>query len=82
MRRLTNKEEGQSYEEAASVEQLCHLPSCVCVYAVTLRNSALFGERCPTPHLVAEITASPAGPVTKKDYTKAERLERVSGSSI
>ncbi|KAL0906888.1 hypothetical protein M5K25_025418 [Dendrobium thyrsiflorum] len=44
---------------------------------------ALFDE-LPTPHLVVEITAFPAGPLTEKDYVKAEKLERVlrSGSSI
>ncbi|WOL03922.1 hypothetical protein Cni_G12642 [Canna indica] len=44
---------------------------------------ALFDE-LPTPHLVVEITAFPAGPLTEKDYIKAEKLERVlrSGSSI
>ncbi|CAL9063690.1 uncharacterized protein LOC103987607 [Musa acuminata AAA Group] len=44
---------------------------------------ALFDE-LPTPHLVVEITAFPAGPLTDKDYIKAEKLERVlrSGSSI
>ncbi|XP_068664041.1 uncharacterized protein [Aristolochia californica] len=44
---------------------------------------ALFDE-LPTPHLVVEITAFPAGPITDKDYQKAEKLERVlrSGASI
>ncbi|XP_050215463.1 uncharacterized protein LOC126666669 [Mercurialis annua] len=44
---------------------------------------ALFDE-LPTPHLVVEITAFPAGPLTEKDYVKAEKLERVlrSGPSI
>ncbi|XP_073006394.1 uncharacterized protein [Typha latifolia] len=44
---------------------------------------ALFDE-LPTPHLIVEITAFPAGPLTDKDYLKAEKLERVlrSGSSI
>ncbi|PKU77995.1 hypothetical protein MA16_Dca011615 [Dendrobium catenatum] len=44
---------------------------------------ALFDE-LPTPHLVVEITAFPAGPLTEKDYVKAEKLERLlrSGSSI
>ncbi|KAF6149357.1 hypothetical protein GIB67_016895 [Kingdonia uniflora] len=44
---------------------------------------ALFDE-LPTPHLVVEITAFPAGPLTEKDYTKAEKLEKVlrSGPSI
>ena len=44
---------------------------------------ALFDE-LPTPHLVVEITAFPAGPLTEKDYAKAEKLERVlrSGASI
>ncbi|KAJ3673064.1 hypothetical protein LUZ60_006438 [Juncus effusus] len=45
---------------------------------------ALFDE-LPTPHLVLEITAFPAGPLTESDYLKAERLERVllrSGSFI
>lgn len=44
---------------------------------------ALFDE-LPTPHLVIEITAFPAGPLTDNDYVKAEKLERVlrSGSSI
>ncbi|OVA20692.1 hypothetical protein BVC80_881g47 [Macleaya cordata] len=44
---------------------------------------ALFDE-LPTPHLVVEITAFPAGPLTEKDYAKAEKLEKVlrSGASI
>jgi len=44
---------------------------------------ALFDE-LPTPHLVVEITPFPAGPLTEKDYAKAEKLERVlrSGPSI
>ncbi|KAK9170532.1 hypothetical protein Syun_002672 [Stephania yunnanensis] len=44
---------------------------------------ALFDE-LPTPHLVIEITAFPAGPLTEKDYAKAEKLEKVlrSGASI
>ncbi|KAJ6944684.1 hypothetical protein NC652_009897 [Populus alba x Populus x berolinensis] len=44
---------------------------------------ALFDE-LPTPHLLVEITAFPAGPLTEKDYVKAEKLERVlrSGPSI
>ncbi|XP_059665046.1 uncharacterized protein LOC132311235 [Cornus florida] len=37
---------------------------------------ALFDE-LPTPHLVVEITPFPAGPLTDKDYAKAEKLERV-----
>ncbi|KAI3995589.1 hypothetical protein MKX01_023334 [Papaver californicum] len=37
---------------------------------------ALFDE-LPTPHLVVEITAFPAGPLTEKDYIKAEKLEKV-----
>lgn len=44
---------------------------------------ALFDE-LPTPHVIVEVTPFPAGPLTEKDYTKAERLERVlrSGPSI
>lgn len=44
---------------------------------------ALFDE-LPTPHLIVEITPFPAGPLTEKDYIKAEKLERVlrSGPSI
>jgi len=44
---------------------------------------ALF-DKLPTPHLVVEITAFPAAPLTDKDYVKAEKLKRVlrSGSSI
>lgn len=44
---------------------------------------ALFDE-LPTPHLVVEITPFPAGSLTEKDYTKAEKLERVlrSGPSV
>lgn len=44
---------------------------------------ALFDE-LPTPHLVIEITAFPAGSLTDKDYVKAEKLERVlrTGPSI
>ncbi|KAI4383667.1 hypothetical protein MLD38_009476 [Melastoma candidum] len=37
---------------------------------------ALFDE-LPTPHLIVEIMAFPAGPLTEKDYKKAEKLERV-----
>ncbi|KAL5199164.1 hypothetical protein ABZP36_002676 [Zizania latifolia] len=37
---------------------------------------ALFDE-LPTPHLVLEITAFPAGSLTDNDYRKAERLEMV-----
>lgn len=44
---------------------------------------ALFDE-LPTPHVIVEITAFPAGPLSEKDYAKAEKLERVlrSGPSI
>ncbi|XP_030458612.2 uncharacterized protein LOC115679163 [Syzygium oleosum] len=44
---------------------------------------ALFDE-LPTPHVIVEITAFPAGPLTDNDYAKAEKLERVlrSGPSI
>lgn len=44
---------------------------------------ALFDE-LPTPHVIVEITAFPAGPLTENDYAKAEKLERVlrSGPSI
>lgn len=44
---------------------------------------ALFDE-LPTPHLIVEITPFPAGPLNEKDYTKAEKLERVlrSGPSV
>ncbi|KAG7022052.1 hypothetical protein SDJN02_15781, partial [Cucurbita argyrosperma subsp. argyrosperma] len=44
---------------------------------------ALFDE-LPTPHLTVEITPFPAGPLNQKDYTKAEKLERVlrSGPSV
>ncbi|XP_062079761.1 uncharacterized protein LOC133784423 [Humulus lupulus] len=44
---------------------------------------ALFDE-LPTPHLFVEITPFPEGPLTEKDYTKAEKLERVlrTGPSI
>ncbi|KAG9457731.1 hypothetical protein H6P81_002239 [Aristolochia fimbriata] len=41
---------------------------------------ALFDE-LPTPHLIVEITPFPAGPLTDKDYQKAEKLERVLRSS-
>ncbi|KAF5947780.1 hypothetical protein HYC85_013737 [Camellia sinensis] len=41
---------------------------------------ALFDE-LPTPHLVVEITPFLAGPLTEKDYDKAEKLERVIRSS-
>ncbi|RZC83236.1 hypothetical protein C5167_046022 [Papaver somniferum] len=37
---------------------------------------ALFDE-LPTPHLIGEITPFPAGPLTEKDYIKAEKLEKV-----
>ncbi|KAI3868049.1 hypothetical protein MKX03_035265 [Papaver bracteatum] len=37
---------------------------------------ALFDE-LPTPHLIVEITPFPAGPLTEKDYIKAEKLEKV-----
>uniref|UniRef100_A0A7N0THS6 Uncharacterized protein n=1 Tax=Kalanchoe fedtschenkoi TaxID=63787 RepID=A0A7N0THS6_KALFE len=44
---------------------------------------ALFDE-LPTPHLIVEITAFPAGPLSANDYVKAEKLERVlrSGPNI
>lgn len=44
---------------------------------------ALFDE-LPTPHLVVEIIPFPAGSLTEKDYTKAEKLEKVlrSGPSV
>lgn len=44
---------------------------------------ALFDE-LPTPHLTVEITPFPAGPLTDKDYDKAEKLEKVlrSGPSV
>ncbi|GLT82382.1 hypothetical protein SLE2022_007650 [Rubroshorea leprosula] len=44
---------------------------------------ALFDE-LPTPHIIVEITPFPAGPLTEKDYIKAEKLERVlrSGPSV
>lgn len=44
---------------------------------------ALFDE-LPTPHLVVEITAFPAGPLSESDYVKAEKIERVlrTGASI
>ncbi|PIA53223.1 hypothetical protein AQUCO_00900068v1 [Aquilegia coerulea] len=42
---------------------------------------ALFDE-LPTPHLVLEITAFPAGPLTEKDYAKAEKLEKVLRSEM
>ncbi|XP_057515830.1 uncharacterized protein LOC130797297 [Amaranthus tricolor] len=41
---------------------------------------ALFDE-LPTPHIIVEITPFPAGPLTEKDYTKAEKLEKVLRSS-
>ncbi|KAK9673710.1 hypothetical protein RND81_12G185000 [Saponaria officinalis] len=41
---------------------------------------ALFDE-LPTPHLIVEITPFPAGPLSEKDYAKAEKLERVLRSS-
>lgn len=41
---------------------------------------ALFDE-LPTPHLIVEITPFPAGPLTEKDYAKAEKLEKVLRSS-
>ncbi|XP_021728848.1 uncharacterized protein LOC110695922 [Chenopodium quinoa] len=41
---------------------------------------ALFDE-LPTPHLIVEITPFPAGPLTEKDYAKAEKLENVLRSS-
>ncbi|XP_058787185.1 uncharacterized protein LOC131661609 [Vicia villosa] len=41
---------------------------------------ALFDE-LPTPHLTVEITPFPAGPLSDKDYTKAEKLEKVLRSS-
>ncbi|CAM9004217.1 unnamed protein product [Rhodiola kirilowii] len=44
---------------------------------------ALFDE-LPTPHLIVEITAFPAGSLSENDYIKAEKLERVlrSGPNI
>ncbi|KAF7831749.1 6,7-dimethyl-8-ribityllumazine synthase [Senna tora] len=41
---------------------------------------ALFDE-LPTPHLIVEITPFPSGSLTEKDYTKAEKLEKVLRSS-
>ncbi|KAE9604947.1 hypothetical protein Lal_00036885 [Lupinus albus] len=41
---------------------------------------ALFDE-LPTPHLTVEITPFPFGPLSEKDYTKAEKLEKVLRSS-
>lgn len=41
---------------------------------------ALFDE-LPTPHLIVEISPFPAGPLTEKDYAKAEKLEKVLRSS-
>ncbi|KAI5406536.1 uncharacterized protein LOC127083239 isoform X2 [Lathyrus oleraceus] len=41
---------------------------------------ALFDE-LPTPHLIVEITPFPVGPLSDKDYTKAEKLEKVLRSS-
>ncbi|KAL9234752.1 hypothetical protein vseg_009583 [Gypsophila vaccaria] len=41
---------------------------------------ALFDE-LPTPHIIVEITPFPAGPLSEKDYAKAEKLERVLRSS-
>ncbi|GMH12816.1 hypothetical protein Nepgr_014657 [Nepenthes gracilis] len=41
---------------------------------------ALFDE-LPTPHLIVEIMAFPAGPLTEKDYAKAGKLESVLRSS-
>lgn len=31
-------------------------------------------RRTPNPHLIVEITAFPAGPLTEHDYAKAEKL--------
>ncbi|KAH7404863.1 hypothetical protein KP509_15G047600 [Ceratopteris richardii] len=44
---------------------------------------AMFDE-LPTPHLVIEITAFPAGPITPADYEKADKLEKLlrRGNSI
>ncbi|KAG2394661.1 uncharacterized protein HKW66_Vig0079640 [Vigna angularis] len=41
---------------------------------------ALFDE-LPTPHIIVEITPFPAGPLTDKDYIKAEKLEKTLRSS-
>ncbi|CAJ1964139.1 unnamed protein product [Sphenostylis stenocarpa] len=41
---------------------------------------ALFDE-LPTPHIIVEITPFPAGPLTDKDYVKAEKLEKTLRSS-
>ncbi|OIW07300.1 hypothetical protein TanjilG_11934 [Lupinus angustifolius] len=41
---------------------------------------ALFDE-LPTPHITVEITPFPFGPLSEKDYTKAEKLEKVLRSS-
>ncbi|KAK7273106.1 hypothetical protein RIF29_14152 [Crotalaria pallida] len=41
---------------------------------------ALFDE-LPTPHLTVEITPFPAGPLSDRDYIKAEKLEKVLRSS-
>ncbi|KAL9319799.1 hypothetical protein ACSQ67_011638 [Phaseolus vulgaris] len=41
---------------------------------------ALFDE-LPTPHIIVEITPFPAGPLTDRDYIKAEKLEKTLRSS-
>ena len=41
---------------------------------------ALFDE-LPTPHIIVEITPFPAGPLSDKDYIKAEKLEKTLRSS-
>ncbi|KNA24316.1 hypothetical protein SOVF_016730 [Spinacia oleracea] len=41
---------------------------------------ALFDE-LPTPHIIVEITPFPAGPLTERDYAKAEKVEKVLRSS-
>lgn len=41
-------------------------------------------DELPTPHLVIEITAFPAGPITTADYQKADKMEKLlrTGNSI
>uniref|UniRef100_A0A2C9UFW4 Uncharacterized protein n=1 Tax=Manihot esculenta TaxID=3983 RepID=A0A2C9UFW4_MANES len=52
--------------------------------SVCCNNVRVLFDELPTPHLVVEITAFPAGPLTENDYVKAEKLERAlrSGPSV
>ncbi|XP_022728766.1 uncharacterized protein LOC111284334, partial [Durio zibethinus] len=43
--------------------------------SVCFKNVRALFDELPTPHLTVEITSVPAGPLSEKDYIKAEKLE-------